>query len=456
MPLLLINKTKVHPGYDPAEAAGDCAGRGRNRKILASASAGLVQRGAQVGSTLLLMPLLLQALGPAQFGIWGAAASLAWLAGFLDVGTGAALVSLVARSMAANDVGEARRQIAGALSFGCAAAGLIGIAGLGAFVLHVPQVRSGPYLIAIIGLTVNIPLNVANNVWMALQKGYFAGCWELAQTLLTLAGLVGATMYTRDLRVYVGVVYMALVISNLGSLVHLFARYPQLRPGRLLITAAVARKVAGEGMMYFLLALVGTLSFSFDNVLTLAFLGPEASARMTIALRVCVMALSVLVALTRPLWPAFAEAAECNDRRWIGTVLLRGPATLLAATVLGSAILLVYGERLLNLWLKTTLGIDQTLLWAVAFWVFAQGLICVPCLLLNGLSILRYQIAVSAAAYVVALMLKFVLSSRLGVPGILWGTTAPTLLIIFPAVTKRVIKWQYTRSQGGTTTWRCV
>src|SRR5690242_1601767 len=108
MPLVLTRKSKVHTGYDPANAAGDFAGRGRNRKILASASAGLVQRGAQVGSTLLLMPLLLRALGPAQFGIWGAAASLAWLAGFLDMGTGAALVSLVARSMAANEVAEAR------------------------------------------------------------------------------------------------------------------------------------------------------------------------------------------------------------------------------------------------------------------------------------------------------------------------------------------------------------
>lgn len=440
MPLLLSRKSKA--GYNgPADAAEENAGRRRNTKILAAASAGLVHRAAQVGATLVLMPLLLRTLGPAQFGIWGAAASLAWMAGFLDVGTGAALVSLVARSLAANQVAEARRQIAGALSFGLGVAGLIGLAILCALVLHIPQVGSGPYLIAIIGLAVNIPLSVGNNVWMALQKGYFAAGWELAQILLTVAGLASALIFTRDVRIYIAIVYAALAISNLGSLVHLLVRHPQLWPGRLLMSSKAARLAAGEGFIYFLLALAGTLSFSLDNVLTLALLGPEASARMAIALRICVMAMSGLVVMSRPLWPAFAEASETNDRRWIGKVLVGGLTTLVVVTICGSAILLIYGERLLRLWLHETLGIDQTLLWAIAFWVVAQSLIFVPCMLLNGLSILRYQLGVAVVSTTVALALKFLLSSRFGVAGVLWSTTAPTLLITLPAVIKRAIRW---------------
>ena len=449
MPLLLSRKTKEDTGGDgSADLAGYCAGRERNRKIFASASAGLVQRGAQVASTLLLMPLLLRALGPAQFGIWGAAASLAWLAGFLDVGTGAALVSLVARSMAANQVEEARRQIAGALSFGCGVAGLIGMGVLGAFVLEIPQVRFGPYLIAIIGLAVNIPLNIANNVWMALQKGYFAGCWELMQTLLTVAGLAAATTQTRDVGIYVAIVYAALVISNLGSLVHLLVRYPKLRPGRLMVSLAAARLAAGEGLMYFLLGLTGTLAFSLDNVLALALLGPEASARMTIALRMCVTALGAIGVASQPLWPAFSEAVASRHWDWIKKSAIWGSSILLGMTVCGSAVLLVYGERFLTSWLHGHLEISQGLLWAIAAWAFAQALSRVPALLLNGLSIVRYQVLISGVVVALSFVLKFVLSSRFGVAGILWGTTATVLVVTLPAQATRILTWIKSEQPG--------
>ena len=440
MPLLLSRKSKA--GYNgPADAAEENAGRSRNTKILASASAGLVHRAAQVGASLVLMPLLLRTLGPAQFGIWGAAASLAWLAGFLDVGTGAALVSLVARSMAANQVAEARRQIAGALGFSCAVAALISMAIFAAFVLHIPQLRSSPYLIAIIGLTVNIPLNVANNVWMALQKGYFAGCWELLQTLLTLIGLAAATIYTRDLRMYVGVVYLALVISNLGSLLHLLVRYPQLRPGRMIVSWAAARLAAGEGIMYFLLGLTGILTYGLDNVLALSLLGPEASARMAIALRMCVTALGAIGVASQPLWPAFAEAVASGHRQWIRRTLTWGSSLLLALTVCGSFILLRYGKQFLGWWLHDSLDINQALLWAIASWMSAQALIRVPSLLLNGLALVRYQVVISAAVLTLAFILKFVLSTRFGVAGILWGTTGPMIVLAFPALATRVLKW---------------
>jgi len=92
----------------------------RNRRVVLSASAGLFQRLVQVGSTLVLMPLLLRVLGPAKFGVWGAAASLAWLSGLVDMGTGTALVTLVARSSAFDRAQQARRHIAGALGMAAA------------------------------------------------------------------------------------------------------------------------------------------------------------------------------------------------------------------------------------------------------------------------------------------------------------------------------------------------
>jgi O-antigen/teichoic acid export membrane protein len=421
-------------------------GHKRNRRVVVSSSVGLFQRLVQVGSTLVVMPLLLRVLGPATFGIWGAAASLAWLSGLVDIGTGSALVTLVARSSAFDGAEKARRHIAGALSIGSGLAGLILLA---AFVVTIHgdmRGSAGPYLIAAIGLALNLPLNSGNNVWMALQKGYVSGSWELVQTLLTTAGLVGAAMLTRDVRVYVAVVYTGLILANSGSLIHLFLRHPELRPRGLWMTWPAMREVAGQGILYFILGTTGGLAFMLDNVMALALLGPEASARMTIAVRICLSATGALVVMAQPLWPAFADAAEKADRRWILKTLLRGSALLVGLSIAGSAVLLLYGERLLRWWLHTNLGISKGLLWAISAWVVAQALIRIPILLLNGLSVLRYQIAIVSIATGLALALKFALAPYFGVAGILWGTTVAIFLIVIPASVWRI--WRWARHSG--------
>ena len=416
-------------------------GQKRNRRVAVSASVGVFQRLVQVGSTLVVMPLLLRVLGPAEFGIWGAAASLAWLSGLVDIGTGTALVTLVARSSALDRVEHARRHIAGALSMGSGLAGLMLLAALVASINGAAQGRAAPYFIAVIGLAVNLPLNAGNNVWMSLQKGYYSGFWELVQTLLTTAGLIAAAALTRDVRVFVAVVYMGLVLANIGSLVHLFWSHPELRPEGLWFSWPAMREVAGQGVLYFVLALTGGLSFLLDNVLALGLLGPEASARMTIALRICVTALGGLAVMSQPLWPAFADAAEKADRKWILKALLRGSALLVGLTIAGSSLLLIFGERLLRWWLHTNLGIGSALLWAISAWVLAQALVRIPTLLLNGLSVLRYQIAVFSVATVLAFALKFALAPYFGVAGILWGTTIVVSFIVIPASIWRIWQW---------------
>jgi O-antigen/teichoic acid export membrane protein len=435
----LINQIANTPGFGKAIEAG--FGSKRNRRVLISASVGAFQRMVQVASTLLVMPLLLKVLGPSRFGIWGAAASLAWLSGLVDIGSGSALVTLVARSSTADGSDQARRHVRGALSIGVWLTGLALVAAVIAFVAGGARAQSAPYLIAAIGLALNLPLNSGNNVWMALQKGYVSGAWELVQTVLTTAGLFAAAAVTTDVRVFVAVVYLGLLLANLGSLIHLFVRHPELRPERLSASWLAMREVASQGVLYFILAVAGGASFMLDNVLALSLLGPEASARMTIALRICVTAVGALAVISQPLWPAFADAAENADHSWIIKVLLRGSALLVALSIAGSCLLLVYGEGLLRWWLHTNLGIGRGLLLAIAAWVVVQSGVRIPVLLLNGLSVLRYQVAAVSAATGVALVMKLALAPYFGVAGILWATTMTTLLVVIPACVWRIRFW---------------
>jgi O-antigen/teichoic acid export membrane protein len=413
----------------------------RNRRIVVSAGVGGLQRLVQVASTLLLMPVMLHALGPGRFGVWGAAASLAWLSGLVDIGTGSALVTLVARALAHEQEDEARRHIAGALTLGVSLAGPVLLLAGSAYLWGGWRGDAAVYLIAFAGLGLNLPLNSANNIWMALQEGYYSSTWELVQTVVTTAVLMTATVYTQDVRVYVAVVYGGLVASNLGSLIHLFVRHPNLRPKRLPAQWVAMREVAFSGMMFFLMGIAGSLTFMLDNVLALQLLGPEASAQMTIALRICMTAVGLLAVVSQPLWPAFTDAAHKSDHQWILRNLVRGVLLLTGVAAVGSAILLLWGEQLLRLWLHANLGIGRGLLWAISAWIVAQALFRVPGLLLNGMLMIRFQTIVFVLATATAFGLKFALAGRLGVGGILWGTSLTVLLIVLPSSLWRILRW---------------
>ncbi len=336
----------------------------------------------------------------------GAATSLAWITGLVDIGTGSALVTMVAHSVALNDIDEARSRITKGLTLGTGLAGLILLLAFVAWLCGAMHGEASPYLIALIALTINIPLHSSNNIFMALQKGYISGFWDLVQTLLTTVALFVAFGLTKDVRMYVALVYGALVVANIGSIIHLFLLHPELRPRELPASLASLREIGESGMLFFVLGITGSLSFMLDNVLALQLLGPEASALMTIAMRICMTAVSMLAVLSQPLWPAFADAAHKADRPWIRRSLFRGTALMVGVAVAGSSILLIFGEPLLRLWLHSSLIITQGLLWAIAVWVVTQALVRVPNLLLNGLLMIRFQIGVFSVATVVSLILN--------------------------------------------------
>src|SRR6266404_217893 len=94
--------------------------RERNRRIAFASSVGLVQRTTQLVITLITLPLVLHVLGVIGFGVWGAATSLVWLSGILDLGLGSALITLIPQTLAAKRSNITQSYVAAALACGLA------------------------------------------------------------------------------------------------------------------------------------------------------------------------------------------------------------------------------------------------------------------------------------------------------------------------------------------------
>ena len=130
----------------------------RNISILRTSLAGIVQRFAQLLSSLITLPLVLHCTGVKGFGVWGAATSLAWLSGLLTLGMGGALITLIPRGLAAGQTAGNRGYVTAALEVSSLLAASLLLGGLVVHLAGVPLPRS-PFLVACVALTLNIPLN---------------------------------------------------------------------------------------------------------------------------------------------------------------------------------------------------------------------------------------------------------------------------------------------------------
>ena len=204
--------------------------RERERRVVVAAAAGIGVRLVQAVGSFLTVPIVLHALDQAGFGVWGAATSLAWLAAFADFGVGNALITLVARAVARGETEAARQDLAAALSFACLLALLLGAIGVGLVLLTAPGPLAAPYLIAVAGLAVNIPLSIANNLWWGLQRGHLASLWDTVQTLCMIALTYLAAFLHGHVLAFTGLVFGSILLSNGGSLCHVLLTHPELRP----------------------------------------------------------------------------------------------------------------------------------------------------------------------------------------------------------------------------------
>lgn len=359
-----------------------------------------------------------------------------------DFGVGAAIMTLVAHALAAEEQEEPRAYFSACLLMACAVACVLAAGGALVAVCIAPPGVLPAYLIAVLGVSINVPLGTAQAGWQALQRGWVTAAWDLLQTAFLVTGLFLAIAANGDARLFVAAAYGALLLANGISMASLLIRHPELRPTGIAQAAARLRSVIATGLRYFALTMLDGLSYMLDNVIALQLLGAAASARMLIAQRICVAALGLLIVIAQPLWPAFVDAAARHDRAWMARALTRGFVLVAAAAVAGSSIIVLWGPALLRLWLKADIGLGRGTLWIMAIWIVSLGLVRIQIMLLNALRVLGFQMAIFAVATLAALTLKIVLAPRFGVAGILFATAATFPVVILPAMAWRIARWR--------------
>lgn len=386
-----------------------------------------------------LSPFVVHHLGNLAYGVWVLIASLVSYMNLLDLGLRGAVTRFVSKGKAQDDHDEASQAVSGALwirlwiSLAIIAAGLF-LSVVFHHIFTIPAELQQAARIAVLVTAVTVGINlwcgVFGGVLAALHRYDLTSTVSIGQTCARAAGIVYL------LRSGHGILSLALwdlctsLVGNLLLIFLCFRVYPQLkvvfsRPQR-----HTLQKLWNYSFYAFLVNVAIQVTYYTDNLVVGAFLSPSAVTLYAIGGLLIGYARQIVSSMTTtftPLASTFeAEGSYDNLRR----LVIHGTRAALIVSLPIEVALFFRGHSFIRLWMGEQYAqpsgtVMQILLLSVVFSTAnttSGGIV-------YGME-KHKRIALWAMAEAVAnFVLSIILVRRMGIYGVAWGTTIPSVLI---------------------------
>ncbi len=438
--------------------------RERYRRAGLTAAVALAAKIVGVAAVFVTVPLTLNYLGTERYGLWMTISSVSLLLGFADLGIGNGVLNAIAHANGRDDRKLARQ----AVSSGFFLLALIGATLVAIFALvytFVPWARvynvtsadamseAGPATaVFVLVWALNIPVDIVQRVQLGYQKGFVNHAWQAVGGLFALAGAVLA------IEAGAGLPWLVLALTGgpllavaLNGAVEFGWIRPWLRPTWRYVEKAVAGRILRLGVWFFIIQLAMTLGYSSDYIVIAQVLGSPEVSQYAIPARLFAFVNVLVAMLVAPLWPAYGEAMARGDILWVKRALLRTLLLTFFFTAGSAAILVVFGQTIIDLWVGDTVHASYWLLIGLATWTLLTGLGSTVAIFLNGVSVLRFQAVCTILMSVTALGLKIVFAGWWGVAGVPWALViAYAVFVVVPFVVyvPRLLRRLDSRSGG--------
>jgi len=438
----------------------------RHHRAAYTAVVSTLSRGIGVFATLITVRLTLSYLGTERFGLWMTISSLQAFLGFADLGIGNGLLNIVAEADGKDDVAGMRQYIGSGMLLLALIAGLILLTLAGTY--HFVQVGSffnihsvlalseiKPALaVFIICFALAIPFGLVHRVECGLQLGFLSSLWQLAGSLLVLAGVLLVTHLRGGLPMLVlaasGAPLLATFVNG-----YLFFGWMQrdLLPTFRLVSFESSRKIARLAFLFVVLNIGVALAFQADNLIIAHILGPEAVTQYSVPQKLFSLISLGIATLLDPLWPAYGEAIARGDGRWVKRTLVWSLTGVVCLASLMGATFVAFGSQLIHLWVGDKTHTSLILLAGFACWTVIQAGGSAVSMFLNGASIIKAQVIIGGIFATCALVIKINCTHHWGINAMPWATLGSYLFfaaipyaVIVPGIVSRACEPRRTSS----------
>ena len=425
--------------FDTSTSEGRARERYRRAVLTALAAGGA--RAVSMVAVLVSVPLALGYLGSERYGVVVTITALTGMLVFADFGLGNGLMNLVARASGSGDPLEARRSISSAFFMLCGISVILTLVLLPVYLL-VPwaaflnvadsvSARDVPAAVAVflVSVLLNLPLGIVQRVQLAFQQGFVNSLWNAIANVVMLVSLVAVVSVRAPLAWIVLTMVGAPVVGNSLNWISLFlVRRADLRPRWSLMHWAEGRRLLRIGALFFVLQLTVALAYESDIVVATRVLGPDAATTYSVVFRLFMILPTIVNMLLLPLWPAYTESIARGDVDWVRKTLRLSIGLALALSGLSSVVLVLMGPMVLDLWVGSGVKASFALMLGMAVWAVLSNSFNAVAMLMNGASVIGFQVATALSMAVVSLGASILFANLFGVAGIIWGTVAAFVL----------------------------
>lgn len=415
----------------------------RNRRLAGAMISGLVLRGFAALAPLLLVPMMLDALGPVLFGIWATLASITAILSFSDIGIGSSLLTALSHEYGLNNWERARIITASAYLTTMLAA-VLGIlvtlvitlsGGLGRVFATKDVETSLVSLAIVIPFFLSIPAGLVVRIQFAVQQGTRSNLWTALATLAPLPAVwLLAAQGASAVVLVLGAATSALGVQILNTVSFFALGLGKIfRPRWGSVSRAEMWSLVKLGSGFAFLTLLSAVSLNIDNVLISAVQGPLEVTGYAPVARLFASVILVITVVGIPLWAAVGEALARGDMDWVHSAVMKfafGLAGL--AGILGGFLVLVR-VPLMQFWLDSSIPTPFPMFVGFATWMLLIAFAAPFFMVQNALGYLKPQFIGWLAFLLVSSILKIVALYRGELQLLPWVSSVCFLATVLPA-----------------------
>jgi O-antigen/teichoic acid export membrane protein len=123
-----------------------------------------------------------------------------------------------------------------------------------------------------------------------------------------------------------------------------------------------------------------------------------------------------------PLWPAYGEAIARGDEQWVRRTLKRSLIMAVGIAAVLSALLVLFGDRIISVWVGHAVNPPLALLMGLGVWKVIEAGGNALAVFLNGAHVVRLQVILALITAVTSIVLKVVLVREIGAAGVVWAS----------------------------------
>ncbi|GAB4039721.1 lipopolysaccharide biosynthesis protein [Spirosoma jeollabukense] len=392
-------------------------------------------KGGSILISLSLVPLTINYVTPAQYGIWLTISSIIGWLNFFDIGLGNGLRNNLAYSLATGKIDEAKSYISTTY------VALAVVSSLLFCLLFIINPFVNWHLV------LNIPVNELTNI-QAITL-IVIGCFCIQFVVQTITIVLTATHQSAkasliSLLSQFVVLIIIFILSrhqtgSLLTLVTVLAGVPLLTllvatiylyrhslnyiaPTLKKVDLKMAKGLLKTGGVFFAIQIGALVLFQTDNIIITQVLGPAHVTTFNISYKLFSVITMGFTIIVTPLWSAFTDAYAKKDFEWINACLQRMKKIWLGFTI-ATVCLLFLSPQIYTIWIGTRIPVPISLSVAMAVYVVAYTWQTMHVFLLNGTGKVRLQLILVTLSALLNIPLAIFLGKLYGLPGIISANT---------------------------------